>query len=449
MQTIEIDLTHDISPEPQVAGYAGDHNAAQVVITLPDRMLAPNVDYYIIKRQDWRGITTLSERLTATDGRIIMPLTRQIMQARRDQQATLQLQVVAYDALGDEITGIAHSPVIDLTVLPSISDASGDTVNEVEGIITEIQAALAKTDGIPDGLKIVAGKLQLSAGGKPIGEPIVLPAGGSAAIAAAEIRDDGHLWLTQADGAKIDCGTAKGCPGEIGPPGPPGKDGDPGPQGLPGEKGEKGDPGPRGESGPAGKDGEQGPKGDPGTTGKDGIDGVSPTVTVASNTAAEYTLSITDKNGSFTTPNLKGQDGSGGGGGGVTLTRHKYPLAWNYQTMTNPDGSFLGRRMWATVGGTPPADLHDRAIKTSVSGIEGAIDLALPVFCVSIPGVEMPLFSLQITVTDGQLCVDLTGDDFLIAAEELYNSDKDQFDANFNFMFSHLVTVLASEIKEG
>lgn len=432
MQTIEIDLTHDISPEPQVAGYAGDHNAAQVVITLPDRMLAPNVDYYIIKRQDWRGITTLSERLTATDGRIIMPLTRQIMQARRDQQATLQLQVVTYDALGDEITSIAHSPVVDLVVLPSISDASGDTVDEVEGIITEIQAALSKTDGIPDGLKIVAGKLQLSAQGNPIGEPIVLPAGGSAAIAAAEIRDDGHLWLTQADGTEIDCGEAKGSPGEIGPPGPPGKDGDPGVDGA------KGDPG------------VQGPKGEPGPAGKDGMDGVSPTVTVASNTAAEYTLSITDKNGTITTPNLKGQDGSGGGGsGGVVLTRCRYPLSWNYETRTNPDGSFFGRRMWATIGGTPPTDLRDRAVATSVSGIEGAIDLALPVFCASIPGVDMPPFSLQVTATDGQFCVDLTGDDFLIAAEGLYNSDKDQFDANFNFMFSDLIVVLASEIKEG
>lgn len=421
MQTIGIDLTSDQAPVPQLAGYAGDHNAAQVAITLPDRMIIPSVAYYLIKRQDWRGMTTLSERLTATEKRITMPLTGQIMQGRRGQETTLKLQAVAYDTSGDEITGIAHSPVIDLIVLPSLSDTSGETVDEVEGIIAEIQAVLSKTDGIPDGLRIVTGKLQLTAQGKPIGEPIVLPAGGSATITFAEIRNDGHLWIIQADGTEIDCGAAKGDPGPVGPQG---KDGSPGPQGPQGEKGE---------TGPAGTNGR---------------DGVSPTVVVASDTATDYRITITDKNGSITTPNLKGQDG-GGSGGGITLTRHRYPLTWNYETRTNPDGSFLGRRMWAEIDGSPPVGLQNRAITMSVTGIEGAIDLALPVFGVSIPSIEMPPFDLQLTVIDGQSCVDLTGEEFLIAAEALYNADKDQFAGNFNFMFSHLVTLLASEIKEG
>lgn len=85
----------------------------------------------------------------------------------------------------------------------------------------------------------------------------------------------------------------------------------------------------------------------------------------------------------------------------------------------------------------------------SVSGIDGGIDLALPVFAVSIPSVDMPPLGMQATVVDGQLRVDITGDDFLIAAETLYNVDKDLFESNFSFMFSHLVVILASEIKEG
>lgn len=137
------------------------------------------------------------------------------------------------------------------------------------------------------------------------------------------------------------------------------------------------------------------------------------------------------------------------GGDDVTLTRYRYPLSWHYETRTNPDGSFLGRSMWATIGGTPPADLKDRAIVMSVSGIDGGIDLALPVFAVSIPSVDMPPFGMQATVVDGQLRVDITGDDFLVAAETLYNVDKDLFESNFSFMFSHLVVILASEIKEG
>lgn len=54
--------------------------------------------------------------------------------------------------------------------------------------------------------------------------------------------------------------------------------------------------------------------GEDGTDGDDGLDGVSPTITVKKSTDNSYILTITDKNGSFDTPNLKG----GGGGGGAT-----------------------------------------------------------------------------------------------------------------------------------
>lgn len=90
--------------------------------------------------------------------------------------------------------------------------------------------------------------------------------------------------------------------------------------------------GDKGETGPKGEPGIQGPKGDPGSAGangRDGTDGVSPTVAVASNTSTEYKLTITDKNGSITTPNLKGQNGSGGGSGSSSsFTTQDVPLEW-------------------------------------------------------------------------------------------------------------------------
>lgn len=55
----------------------------------------------------------------------------------------------------------------------------------------------------------------------------------------------------------------------------------------------------------------EGTNGTDGTDGVDGTDGFSPTIEVKTQTATEYVLSITDKNGSFDTPNLKGKDGSG------------------------------------------------------------------------------------------------------------------------------------------
>lgn len=89
-----------------------------------------------------------------------------------------------------------------------------------------------------------------------------------------------------------------------------------------GEKGEKGDKGEQGIQGIQGVQGERGERGVDGINGKDGVDGTSPTITVATSTDTEYTLSITDVNGTITTPNLKGADGtsSSTGGGGTTTT---------------------------------------------------------------------------------------------------------------------------------
>lgn len=56
--------------------------------------------------------------------------------------------------------------------------------------------------------------------------------------------------------------------------------------------------------------------GNPGAPGTDGSDGVSPTVVVKTSTDDTYILTITDKNGSYDTPNLKG---SGGGGSASAL----------------------------------------------------------------------------------------------------------------------------------
>lgn len=63
--------------------------------------------------------------------------------------------------------------------------------------------------------------------------------------------------------------------------------------------GAKGDTGATGATGPAG------------ATGAAGEDGYSPTITVKTSTADAYILTITDANGSYDTPNLKGGGGTG------------------------------------------------------------------------------------------------------------------------------------------
>ena len=64
-----------------------------------------------------------------------------------------------------------------------------------------------------------------------------------------------------------------------------------------GADGAKGDTGATGQTGPAGP------------SGSAGADGYSPTISVKTSTDSEYVLTITDKNGSVDTPNLKGQNG--------------------------------------------------------------------------------------------------------------------------------------------
>lgn len=72
--------------------------------------------------------------------------------------------------------------------------------------------------------------------------------------------------------------------------------------------------------------GEKGDKGEQGTAGINGEDGFSPTIIEKTNTDTEYVLTVTNKDGSYDTPNLKGQDGVGGSGEGGTT---------NYNQLTN------------------------------------------------------------------------------------------------------------------
>lgn len=105
-----------------------------------------------------------------------------------------------------------------------------------------------------------------------------------------------EIWLNQGNtGTETDfLNSLKGEKGDKG------EQGEQGLQGIQGEKGETGERGADGSNGIDGKDGEN------------GIDGISPTITIAENTTNSYILTITDINGSFDTPNLKGADGTSG-----------------------------------------------------------------------------------------------------------------------------------------
>lgn len=134
----------------------------------------------------------------------------------------------------------------------------------------------------------------------PGGEPGEDPAA-DRSIIRAEVRDDGHLWVTYSDDEDnpVDLGKVTGEDGKDGADGADGKDGEQGPKGDKGNKGDKGDAGADGMDGADGKDGERGPKGDKGdkgdagTDGKDGSDGRG-IESVSINDTGELIITYTD-----------------------------------------------------------------------------------------------------------------------------------------------------------
>ena len=111
-----------------------------------------------------------------------------------------------------------------------------------------------------------------------------------------------------------------------------------------------------------------------GTNGTDGTDGFSPTIVVKTSTDNTYILTITDKNGSYDTPNLKG----GGGGGGassmadltdVDLTGLEEGDMLIYEVTTDGNGDEVGT--WVVA--RPLNSISVNGVPQTISG--GAVDL--------------------------------------------------------------------------
>lgn len=119
--------------------------------------------------------------------------------------------------------------------------------------------------------------------------------------------------------------------------------------------------------GATGATGSTGPQGPEGPSGADGTDGFSPTITVKTSTSDSYVLTITDKNGSYDTPNLKGSGGGGGASAMSDLTDVDLKNLANGQALVY-NGTTA---KWENVALSIPANLDDLAdvtITTVASG---------------------------------------------------------------------------------
>lgn len=152
--------------------------------------------------------------------------------------------------------------------------------------------------------------------------------------------DNGTWWIWDiAQNQYVDTGTS--AQGQKGDTGEKGQDGLNGRDGIDGKDGINGNDGKDGENGLSvyeiwlnqgnigteidflnslkGEKGDKGDTGEHGADGSNGVDGLSPTISIAENTSSSYILTITDVNGSFNTPNLKGADGTSGSGTSITV----------------------------------------------------------------------------------------------------------------------------------
>lgn len=134
-----------------------------------------------------------------------------------------------------------------------------------------------------------------------------------------------YVWLVD-DAVWHDGGPFSAIAGPKGPKGDKGDTGAQGPQGVAGPTGPQGPKGAKGDTGEQGPQGEQGSQGIQGPKGAKGDEGYSPTITVKTSTSTEYVLTVTNEEGSFDTPNLKG----GGSGGAANLSE------LNDVALTNP-----------------------------------------------------------------------------------------------------------------
>ena len=302
MRTIRIDFTNQsVSyPDGALAGRRGDLLMTQLIISLPEELGASEIEYYRIAFCRYGN----EERI----------LTNRITEAVEGDRAYRSGNLI-YCKLWHDLT-------------------------DAQGLFFNVEGCQEKNG--EEVLLCKSPRARLSFQSAVSGEeaaadtPLSSPRDGI----TPHIGANGNWFLGSQD-TGVPAAGQKGEPGETGAPGAPGQPGvtphidtatrhwiigetDTGilAEGTPGTRGEPGPQGDPGATGPKGESGIQGPRGDPGpagTNGRDGANGVSPTVAVASNTGTEYKLTITDKNGSITTPNLKGQDGAGSGSVSVAV----------------------------------------------------------------------------------------------------------------------------------
>ena len=141
LREIQIDLSRGeaVYKPSNCVGPAGTHNVARLIIRLPETMLGPETDHYIVRFQTAGGKIRPSQRLYAQGGAINLALWGSLTEAGR-----LTAQVESYDENGGMILTLDKSLLIRLWVQPGIDAESDESCG---GLMADILSELQNNKG--------------------------------------------------------------------------------------------------------------------------------------------------------------------------------------------------------------------------------------------------------------------------------------------------------------
>lgn len=140
-------------PDGICLGVVGEHNAVQLVITLPDSMIV-NMDYHTVTIGGIESARIVSTSENVDGAFRVGNVIYQPLTATYTTQRIVDVSVTAYRQVGDNVLAVDKTP----TVYGLRFDA-GQKIHMIGGLAAEVAALEVRTDALEDDVAELAGKV--------------------------------------------------------------------------------------------------------------------------------------------------------------------------------------------------------------------------------------------------------------------------------------------------
>lgn len=211
MRKVMIDLSCDTSsPLSAFGGYEGEHNATELTLLLPERLLEGAGEYYMIFEIGKSGQTVFSAPLYPAGGKLCLLLPRQVMVA-----PSVGVHAALYRREGETLSEIAKSGRVYLEIkFPEMGDEvemNGDG-GQIPGLVVD-QVLLADSSNPVSGKAVSAAVEEVS---KALSEAKAAHAhtarGRSAKYSVSQCGWKRILQVSPSDHGTVDLGLVQGDP---------------------------------------------------------------------------------------------------------------------------------------------------------------------------------------------------------------------------------------------